>query len=73
MSENGPISDLARFLRLEKRPSGAEDAKARLNFPRLAVTELGEVDIAPRITHMATGVDGWLQLPTKVTAPAAIS
>ena len=48
---------------LPDESGGMHDRKARLTFPRLAVTELGEVDIAPRITHMATGVGGWLQLP----------
>jgi hypothetical protein len=48
------------------------DGKAHFTFPRLAVTKPGKVDITLRITHVAAGVDGWLQFP-KVIAPVAIS
>jgi hypothetical protein len=58
----GPNLGLGRFVRLEKRPSVVEDGKAHFTFPRLAI-EPGKVDIAPRISHVAAGVDGWLQLP----------
>jgi len=60
--QTAPSSNLAKWISPDES-GGMHDRKARLAFPRLAVTELGEVDIASRITHMATGVGGWLQLP----------
>src|ERR1700738_924091 len=60
--QTAPSSNLAKWI-LPDESGGMHDRKARFTFPRLSVTEPGEVDIALRITRVATGVDGWLQLP----------
>src|SRR6266850_1328648 len=42
---------------------GMHDDETGFAFRGLAVAEPGKVDIAPRITHVAAGVDGRLQCP----------
>ena len=55
--QTAPSSNLAKWI-LPDESGGMHDRKARFTFPRLSVTERGEVDIALRITRVATGVDG---------------